>query len=83
MLRVPSTAMLSYALVRLLQAMCADTTTPTAQAWLAYVRPWVPHTTKTLQPDSLLWLALLSACVAQCVSTAVRSLELTYVFAAD
>ncbi|KAI3617044.1 hypothetical protein CBS9595_002953 [Malassezia furfur] len=77
LLRVPSIAMLSYALFRLLQALCADTTTPTAQAWLQYVRPWVPQTTQPMAPDSLLWLALLSACVAQCVSTAVRSLELT------
>lgn len=71
--------MLSYALCGLVQALCADTHTASAQAWLAYVRPFVPASTKPVPSDSLLWTAFLAACVAQCVGTAVRSLELTYV----
>ncbi|WFD00968.1 hypothetical protein MYAM1_003725 [Malassezia yamatoensis] len=77
LLRLPSIGMLSFASFRLLQAMCADTSTPSAQNWLQYLRPWIPAAPGHLEPSSLLWTALLSACVAQCVSTAVRSLELT------
>lgn len=79
LLRLPAIVMLSYSLYGMLQVLCADTHTPSAQVWLAYVRPWVPAPSAALDPRAQLWSAFLSTCVSQCASTVIRSLELTYV----
>lgn len=79
LLRLPAIVMLSYSLWGLVKAMVQDTSTASAQNWLAYIRPLIPTSAQPAKNESLLWFAFLGACVAQCISTAIRSLELAYV----
>lgn len=71
--------MLSYSVWGLVKAMVQDTSTPSAQNWLAYIRPLIPTSAQPAKNESLFWFAFLGACIAQCISTAIRSLELAYV----
>ncbi|PKI82520.1 hypothetical protein MVES1_003799 [Malassezia vespertilionis] len=78
LLRLPGILLLAYALYGLLQGICADQHTPSAQLWLRYLRKFVPEPRDParLSATSLFWTAFLGVCVAQCIGTAVRSLEL-------
>lgn len=77
MLRVPAIVMLLRSLYALFLAMCRDTTSPSAQTWLAYVRWMAPSSalSHTTEDAPLFWSVFLSACVSQCVTVTARSLQ--------
>lgn len=76
-LRLPAIFMLLRPFVQLYVAMCRDTRTPSAQAWLSYARMIVPSSWLERDTDyaSLFWSTFIGACFTQCASIAARSLE--------
>lgn len=79
LIRMPSIVLLLNSFWGLFVAMCRDTTTPSAQTWLPYLRWLVP--TRLLQQrtdyEALLWSTFLSACVSYCVALTARCLQHT------
>ncbi|WFD32965.1 hypothetical protein MSPP1_004021 [Malassezia sp. CBS 17886] len=76
LMRLPAVVFLARALWGLIQAMCADTHTASAEPWLRILRRAVPPSTAPVDVPVLFWHTFLAGCVAQCVGTTVRSLEL-------
>lgn len=78
-IRIPSIVLLLNSFWGLFVAMCRDTTTPSAQTWLPYLRWFVP--VRLLQQgtdyETLLWSTFLSACVSYCVALTARCLQHT------
>lgn len=71
--RIPSLVLIARALSALTHLMCADYATRSAQPWVRAVR-YFAHAPPPAQP-AVMWSAFLAACVAQCTSVLLSSLE--------
>lgn len=78
-IRAPGLVLLAKSFCHLFVAMCRDTTTPSAQSWLHYLRWFVPAHLLLQKTDheALLWSTFLSTCVSYCVSLTARCLQHT------
>ena len=72
-IRIPSLVLIARALSALMHLMCADYATRSAQPWVRLVRH-VAHGPPAAQ-SAVMWSVFLAACVAQCTSVLLSSLE--------